>query len=97
MIKIATKEALERVAQALNDKIEKQAYIEVSGESITSGELTASEKAEIKKAIENGTIWDVLMTAPGGETLRVIAVSIPSDSIAVYSIEEEAIRVFAYE
>lgn len=75
-------------------QIAQQDYIriEISGNSV----LTASEKAEIKKAVENGTIWDVLMVSPG-ETLRIIAVSLASLSIATYSIEEEAIRVFSYE
>ena len=79
-------------------QIAQQDYIriEVSASSVTSGELTASEKAEIKKAVENGTIWDVLMVA-AFETLRIIAVSSGTSAIAVYSIEEEAIRVFGYE
>lgn len=79
-------------------QIAQQDYIrvEVSGESVTSGNLTASEKAEIKKAVENGTIWDVLMVNPA-ETLRIITVSSASASIAVFSVEEKAIKVFQYQ
>ena len=78
-------------------QIAQQDYIriEVSGESVTSGELTASEKAEIKKAVENGTILDVLLVN-AAETLRIITVSPASTSIAVYSVEEEKIVVFTY-
>lgn len=80
-------------------QIAQQDYIriEVSSGSVSSGELTASEKAEIKKAVENGTIMDVLMVVPGVETLRIIAVSSASTSIAAYSIEEEGIQVFRYQ
>lgn len=79
-------------------QIAQQDYIriEVSRDSLTSGNLTASEKAEVKKAVENGTICDVLIVN-AVETLHVIAVSQASASIAVYSIEEEAIKVLQYQ
>lgn len=55
MDKIATKEALQQVAEALNDKIAQQDYIELP-RPLDIGNLTEGEKNLIRKHIKAGNI-----------------------------------------
>lgn len=59
MDKIATKEALSAVAQALNDKIAQQDYIIIPIKD--AAHLTEDEIALLKKHIKSNTIWDCLL------------------------------------
>lgn len=93
MDKIATKEALKKVSQALNDKIAQQDYIMIP--IADPQNVTAAEKVELKKAVENGTPFNCIIETTVGDKLRVISYN--ATSVVVYSINVGSIVEISYE
>lgn len=103
MDKIATKEALSAVAQALNDKIAQQDYIRipVAGESFET-DFSDAEKAEISKYVKAGLAYDIILFAgdiedPAEEiSTRVIAVSTTGDRVFIYNPQKNTIEAIEF-
>lgn len=74
-------------------QIAQQDYITIS--IVSPQNPTVSEKAEIKKHVQNGTIWDVIIEYVG-DFGRVVGVS-SAGVIYFYSPPDEEIVFLSYE
>lgn len=54
--------------------------------------VPSEEKAEMKKHVQNGTLWDVIIEYDGGFA-RPIAYYPDSNEVAFYSISDETVRL----
>lgn len=75
-------------------QVAQQDYIQIKVESYDSP--TAEEKAEIRKHVQNGTIWDVLIETDSAVG-RVVGVSVVSRQIMFYTPGDGEIVPIDYE
>lgn len=75
-------------------QIAQQDYIRIPIADLT--EMTDSEKAEIKKAIDNNTIFDCIIQTEHGES-RILAVSIMSKRFHLIDPEDGSLIFCIYD
>lgn len=85
MDKIATKEALNAVAQALSNKIAQHDCVIIQIEDVTNP--TEAEKLSIGGTIDNGTIYNVIIKS-GDDSYRIVGLDWENQGVLVPNIPD---------
>lgn len=75
-------------------QVAQQDYIRIAVDNLSLP--TAEERAEIRKHVQNGTIWDAIIADSDGAFGRVLSVVPPSEQIIVYSVSGGEIQPVDY-